>query len=36
MIGQQLRGELNRYDARLKQFVPYLNGVSAEFLDLTG
>ncbi len=35
MIGRQLRGELNRYDARLKQFVPYLNGVSAEFLDFS-
>ncbi len=35
MIGQQLRGELNKYDARLKQFVPYLNGVSAEFLDFS-
>jgi Tol biopolymer transport system component/DNA-binding winged helix-turn-helix (wHTH) protein len=35
MIGQQRRGELNRYDARLKQFVPYLNGVSAEFLDFS-
>ena len=35
MIGQQLRGELNRYDSRLKQFVPYFNGVSAEFLDFS-
>jgi len=35
MVGQQLRGELDRYDARLKQFVPYLNGVSAEFLDFS-
>ncbi|WP_263351915.1 winged helix-turn-helix domain-containing protein [Acidicapsa acidisoli] len=35
MIGQQLRGELNRYDARLKEFVPYLNGVSAEFIDFS-
>ena len=35
MIGEQLRGELNRYDSRLKQFVPYLNGVSAEFLDFS-
>jgi Tol biopolymer transport system component/DNA-binding winged helix-turn-helix (wHTH) protein len=35
MIGQQFRGELNRYDARLKQFVPYLNGVSAEFIDFS-
>jgi len=35
MVGQQLRGELNRYDARLKQFVPYLYGVSAEFLDFS-
>jgi Tol biopolymer transport system component len=35
IIGQELRGELNRYDARLKQFVPYLNGVSTEFLDFS-
>ena len=35
MIGQQLRGELNRYDPRMKQFVPYLNGVSAEFVDFS-
>jgi len=35
MIGQQLRGELNRYDARLKQFVQYFNGVSAEFVDFS-
>jgi Tol biopolymer transport system component len=35
VIGQQLRGELNRYDARLKQFVPYLDGMSAEFLDFS-
>jgi Tol biopolymer transport system component/DNA-binding winged helix-turn-helix (wHTH) protein len=35
MIGQHLRGELNRYDARLKQFVPYFKGVSAEFLDFS-
>ncbi|WP_263353427.1 winged helix-turn-helix transcriptional regulator [Acidicapsa acidisoli] len=35
IIGQQLRGELDRYDARLKQFVPYLNGISAEFLDFS-
>ena len=35
IIGQQLRGELNRYDARLNQFVPYLNGVSAEFVDFS-
>jgi Tol biopolymer transport system component/DNA-binding winged helix-turn-helix (wHTH) protein len=35
MIGQQLRGELNRYDARLKEFVPYLHGISAEFIDFS-
>jgi DNA-binding winged helix-turn-helix (wHTH) protein len=35
LIGQRLRGELNRYDARLKEFVPYLNGVSAEFIDFS-
>jgi Tol biopolymer transport system component/DNA-binding winged helix-turn-helix (wHTH) protein len=35
LIGQQLRGELNKYDARLKQFVPYLNGASVEFLDFS-
>src|SRR5579863_7378076 len=35
VIGQQLRGELNRYDASLKLFVPFLNGVSAEFVDFS-
>jgi Tol biopolymer transport system component len=36
VIGEQLRGELVRYDARLGEFVPYLSGISAEFVDFSG
>jgi eukaryotic-like serine/threonine-protein kinase len=35
MVGQTYRGELERYDARSAQFVPYLGGVSAEFLNFS-
>lgn len=35
MVGQTYRGELERYDARSAQFVPYLGGISAEFLDFS-
>jgi DNA-binding winged helix-turn-helix (wHTH) protein/Tol biopolymer transport system component len=35
VIGQQLRGELERFDARTGQFVPYLGGVSASFVDFS-
>jgi Tol biopolymer transport system component len=33
--GGQFRGELASYDVRSKQFVPYLGGISAEFLDFS-
>src|SRR5215469_10439190 len=35
VIGQQLRGELVRYDSKSGQFVPYLSGISAEFVDFS-
>ena len=39
VIGQQLRSELERYDARTKQFVSYgapaLSGISADFVDIS-
>jgi Tol biopolymer transport system component len=34
-IGVQRRGELVRYDAGSKQFVPYLSGISADTLDFS-
>jgi DNA-binding winged helix-turn-helix (wHTH) protein/Tol biopolymer transport system component len=35
VIGQQLRGELERFDRQTKQFVPYLGGISADFVDFS-
>jgi len=35
VIGQQLRGELARYDSNSREFVPFLSGISAEFLDFS-
>jgi Tol biopolymer transport system component/DNA-binding winged helix-turn-helix (wHTH) protein len=35
VMGQQLRGELVRYDPQPNQFVPYLSGISAEFIDFS-
>jgi Tol biopolymer transport system component len=35
VIGEQLRGELVRYDARSGEFVPCLAGISAEFVDFS-
>jgi Tol biopolymer transport system component/predicted Ser/Thr protein kinase len=35
VIGQQLRGELVRYDLHSHEWVPYLSGISAEFLDFS-
>jgi len=35
VIGQQLRGELARYDSKSREFVPFLSGISAEFLDFS-
>ena len=35
VIGQQLRGELVHYDAKSGEFLPYLSGISAEFVDFS-
>ncbi len=35
VIGQQLRGELARHDSKAGEFVPYLSGISAEFVDFS-
>jgi DNA-binding winged helix-turn-helix (wHTH) protein/Tol biopolymer transport system component len=35
LIGQQLRGELQRFDLRTGQYVPYLGGISADFVDFS-
>ena len=35
VIGQQKRGELVRYDGRSRQFVPFLGGISASFVDFS-
>jgi Tol biopolymer transport system component/DNA-binding winged helix-turn-helix (wHTH) protein len=35
VIGQQLRGELAHYDSKSGEFVPYLSGISAEFVDFS-
>jgi Tol biopolymer transport system component/DNA-binding winged helix-turn-helix (wHTH) protein len=35
VIGQQLRGELVHYDAKSGEFLPYLSGMSAEFVDFS-
>src|ERR1700691_813880 len=35
VIGQQLRGELKAFDARVGQFVPCLGGISADFVDFS-
>jgi len=35
VIGEQQRGELSRYDSKAGEFVPYLSGISAEFLDFS-
>src|ERR1700733_13457260 len=35
VIGEQLRGELSRYDSKAGEFVPYLSGISAEFVDFS-
>ena len=34
-IGTQSHGELARYDAKLRQFTPYLSGISADQLDFS-
>ena len=35
VIGQQLRGELQHLDTSSEQFVPYLNGMSADFAEFS-
>ncbi|HEV2214379.1 MAG TPA: protein kinase [Terracidiphilus sp.] len=34
-VGRTYRGELSRFDAAEHRFVPYLNGISAEWLDFS-
>ena len=35
VVGRTYRGELTRYDAKSGQFVPFLGGISAEYLDFS-
>ena len=35
VIGQQLRGELQRLDSKSGHFVPFLNGISADFVEFS-
>jgi serine/threonine protein kinase/Tol biopolymer transport system component len=35
VVGEQRRGELVRYDAKARQFLPYLSGISADLLDFS-
>ncbi len=35
VIGQQHRGELQRYDSKSRQSVPYMSGISAEFAEFS-
>lgn len=35
VVGRTYRGELTRYDAGSRKFVPYLDGISAEYLDFS-
>src|SRR5436190_18706094 len=35
VMGQQTRGELIRYDAKSRQFVPFLAGISASQVDFS-
>jgi eukaryotic-like serine/threonine-protein kinase len=35
LIGQTYRGELERYDAKSAQFLPFLGGISAEYVDFS-
>ncbi len=35
VIGQQLRGELERYDLKSGEWAPYLSGISADFVDFS-
>ncbi len=35
VVGTSIRGELLRYDAKSKEFAPFLGGISAEFVDFS-
>ena len=35
VVGQQMRGELTRYDAKSRQWVSYLGGISGELADFS-
>ena len=35
VIGQQERGELQRYDSKSREWVPYLSGISAEWVEFS-
>lgn len=35
MVGHEVRGELQKFDNRIRQFVPYMDGISADFLDFS-
>jgi Tol biopolymer transport system component/predicted Ser/Thr protein kinase len=35
VVGQQLRGEITHYDSKSRQWVSYLSGISAEFVDFS-
>ncbi len=35
VVGQQLRGELTQYDSKSRQWVSYLSGISAEFVNFS-
>ena len=35
VVGQTYRGELERYDSKSAQFLPFLGGISAEYVDFS-
>jgi Tol biopolymer transport system component len=35
VIGETYRGELTRYDTKSRQFLPFLGGISAEYVDFS-
>lgn len=35
LVGHQMRGELQQFDPRIGQFVRYMDGISAEFVDFS-
>jgi DNA-binding winged helix-turn-helix (wHTH) protein/Tol biopolymer transport system component len=35
LVGHQMRGELQQFDPRIGQFIRYMDGISAEFVDFS-